>query len=82
MIVACVDNVHVNKQRTEKSGTFLVVQGLRLCTLNARGLSSIVDNVHVNKQTAEKKWNFPGGPVARTLHSQCQGPEFDPWSGN
>ena len=27
-------------------------------------------------------WNFPGGPVARTLCSQCSGPGLDPWSGN
>ena len=26
--------------------------------------------------------NFPGGPVAKTLHSQCRGPGFDPWSGD
>ena len=25
---------------------------------------------------------FPGGPVAKTLHSQCREPGFDPWSGN
>ena len=24
--------------------------------------------------------NFPGGPVAKTLHSQCRGPRFIPWS--
>ena len=22
-------------------------------------------------------WIFPGGPVAKTLHSQCKGPGFD-----
>ena len=27
-------------------------------------------------------WDFPGGPVAKTLHSQCRGPGFNPWSGN
>ena len=26
--------------------------------------------------------DFPGGPVAKTLHSQCRGPGFNPWSGN
>ena len=26
--------------------------------------------------------DFPGGPVAKTLHSQCRGPRFDPWSWN
>ena len=25
--------------------------------------------------------DFPGGPVAKTPHSQCRGPGFDPWSG-
>ena len=27
-------------------------------------------------------WDFPGGPVVKTLCSQCRGPGFDPWSGN
>ena len=27
-------------------------------------------------------WEFPGDPVAKTLYSQCRGPEFDPWPGN
>ena len=26
-------------------------------------------------------WDFPDGPVAKTLHSQCRGHGFDPWSG-
>ena len=25
--------------------------------------------------------HFPGGPVAKTLHSQCKGPGLNPWSG-
>ena len=27
-------------------------------------------------------WDFPGGPVANSLRSQCRGPGFDPWSEN
>ena len=27
-------------------------------------------------------WEFPGGLVAKTLHSQCRGRGLDPWSGN
>ena len=27
-------------------------------------------------------WNFPGGPVVKTLHFQCRGHRFDPWAGN
>ena len=26
--------------------------------------------------------DFPGGPVTKTLHSQCRGSEFDPRLGN
>ena len=26
--------------------------------------------------------DFPGGPVVKTLHSQCRGPRFDPWPGS
>ena len=28
-----------------------------------------------------KDMNFLGGPVAKTLHSQCRGLGFDPWRG-
>ena len=28
------------------------------------------------------QWDFPGGLVGKTSHSQCRGPGFDPWSGN
>ena len=27
-------------------------------------------------------WDFPGGPVAKTLCSQCRGLGFNPWSEN
>ena len=26
--------------------------------------------------------DFPGGPVAKTSHSQCREPRFGPWSGS
>ena len=34
------------------------------------------------KELIYKTGEFPGGPVVKTLHSQCRGPGFDPWSGN
>ena len=27
-------------------------------------------------------WDFPGGPVTETPHSQCRGPGFDSWPGS
>ena len=30
---------------------------------------------------AEAQRDFPGGLVAKSLSSQCQGPRFKPWSG-
>ena len=35
---------------------------------------------HPTKKSSLK--DFPGGLVAKTLHSQWRGPGFDPWSGN
>ena len=29
----------------------------------------------------EDRWEFPGGPVVRTLSSHCQAPGFSPWTG-
>ena len=41
------------------------------------------------KDQSEKEWNrkqekrdSPGGPVAKTLHSQRREPRFNPWSGD
>ena len=28
-----------------------------------------------------KRRDFPGEPVPKTLHSQCRGPQFNPWLG-
>ena len=32
--------------------------------------------------TIKTKQRLPGGTVVRTLCFHCQGPRFDPWSGN
>ena len=36
----------------------------------------------MNKVFKSKCRDFPGGPVAKTLHPQSRGPRFDPWSEN
>ena len=36
----------------------------------------------VGYQKRLPEWDFPGGSMAKTPHSQCRGPGFDPWSGN
>uniref|UniRef100_A0A8B9YG45 Autoimmune regulator n=1 Tax=Bos mutus grunniens TaxID=30521 RepID=A0A8B9YG45_BOSMU len=37
---------------------------------------------NLNLPKRKPSWGFPGGPVAKTLCSQCRWPEFDPWSGD
>ena len=47
--------------------------------------SDMIEVTHSHKAMAHTESldrDFLGGPVAKTLRSQCQGPEFDPWSGN
>ena len=34
---------------------------------------------HMNLHSS---WEFSGGPMAMTPHSQCSGPRSTPWSGN
>ena len=45
-----------------------------------KSLLCLLGTVFIKKK---KKWGyFSGGPVAKTSHSQCREPGFDPWSGN
>ena len=30
------------------------------------------------KKEKNQLWDFPGGPLAKTPHSQCRGPGFNP----
>jgi len=40
----------------------------------------IKPKLKIDKTTSKKKnGDFPSGPGARTLSSQCRGPRFDPW---
>ena len=39
-------------------------------------------NGELHRTLIGKLYDFPGGPVLRTLYFHCHGPGFDPWSGN
>ena len=57
------------------------------CSLRLQGPTTCSPSIHqswVQSVTHLKwcSWDFPGGPVARTVCSQCRGPGFDPWLGN
>ena len=64
----------------------LELQALSLCppslvgirTQNLRGVKKISHRDIFKSQN----WEFPGGPVVRTLRFHCGGPGFNPWSGN
>ena len=43
--------------------------------------SSVIREL-LRNNSIKKIRDFPGGPVAKTLHSQYRGPGFDLWSGN
>ena len=36
----------------------------------------------ITPERMKRLMGLPGGPVAKTLCSQCRKPGFDPWSGN
>ena len=45
-------------------------------------LSQVFKKVMCMIGKKERYWDFSGGPVANTLHSQFRGRGFDPWSRN
>ena len=54
---------------------------------NTGSLGPIICAAHCKMKTRVPcsniiKWDFPGGPVVKTPHSQCRGHGFDPWLGN
>ena len=50
---------------------------------NVRGEAKGSDeNSETDSSRIRKLADFPAGPVAKTPHSQCKGPGFDPWTGN
>ena len=56
-----------------------------LHSLSQLTLTMAIRDTHFLNAHCIKKWShgdFPGSPVAKTLSSQCNGPEFNPWSGD
>ena len=81
------DRGHGPRGGTEAAGTYW--QLLPSEPLEFLGNLQLVRNMLETTHREEKVFSsrvmsrdFPGGPVAKTLHSQCRGPRFDPWSGN
>ena len=57
--------------------TFCLCREMSLFILNSKELGA--SNQQVKKKSL---WEFPVSPVVRTQWSHCQGPRFNPWSGN
>ena len=54
-------------------------------TPGIQGVFSVYKSINVIHHITKIKYNskdFPGSPVAKTLHYQCKGPRFDLWLGN
>ena len=45
-------------------------------------LYSVLELNHGHEVKPVEIWNFPGGPVPKTLPFQCRGCELHPWPGN
>ena len=92
----CANNMTGNKKKSQNESQFIKIaiplqvpdtfyfssvpslfQTLALCSNDLCHRHSL--------EYKKKKYpirGLPGGPVAKTLHSHCRGPGFDPWSGN
>ena len=51
-------------------------------TTNLQIPSATTKRLGAAKKKKKLVQELPGGPVAKTLCSQCREPGFDPWTGN
>ena len=51
-------------------------------SINLEGMMRLEITLDKHYNNNSHLWDFPGGPVAKTLSSWCKEPRFDPWSGN
>ena len=75
-------NTAEKRWMNKKAAPWSMVLGL--AASSPWGLVRNADSQALSK-TTESNLNFrhfPSGPVAKTPHSQCKGPRFNPWSGN
>ena len=74
----------ISSKNLEPSKFSTVLTGLARATVTrqVRMRSFMVVKTYGRKQNKKHQGDFPGGPVVKTLHSQCRGPGFNPWSGN
>ena len=48
------------------------------CSLHGLRFSALCAEQALVMSASKKGWDFTGGPIERTLHSQCRGPGFNP----
>ena len=78
-------HIHTHIYTHTHNGILLGLGGHMLRELIQRKILNVIIykwKLKTKQMTITKRGNFPGGPVAKTLHSQSRGPRFDPWSGD
>ena len=54
-----------------------------LCISETTALfENFMGTINLIPQRDRFTWDFPGGPVVKTLRFHCGGHGFNPWSGN
>ena len=63
-------------------GILLFVNSITLAHVNVSISYYYKRYSSISPNKSERVWDFPGGPVVKTLRFQCRGPGFEPWLGN
>ena len=77
--------VELGKKNEEKNNIIEIKAMLR-STKNRIKVTKKKDKDYTNSPSkvlqANNNRDFPGNPVVKTTYFHCQGPRYNPWSGN
>ena len=75
-------HIILNSETFQLSLWSSLCEGRQECLLSWFLFNNSLETWVKKRNKRYKAWDFPGGPVSKTLSSQCRGPRFDPWSRN
>ena len=74
------------REKNEEKNNIIEIKAMLWRTKNRINVTKKKDKDYTNSPSkvlqAKNNRDFPGNPVVKTPYFHCQGPRYNPWSGN